>query len=164
MNLRTAVLIGSGLVLVGCATPGEKARSHNVCVQSDTKAATCEQRGVVLFCPVYVYNTTNGPVVYPYTLVVPAREKARIVWHLLEPKTEFLAADGPQELKQESEFEDGGPTDHPEGGGNPGAKGKKYRFHYKNTQPGKTFKYTIKFRSAAGTEFGCDPAITNLSN
>jgi hypothetical protein len=165
MKSTTALLMASGLVLAGCASapPAGTVRA-NSCLQPDTKAMTCEPKGNNLICPVYVYNTPAGIVVYPYTLVVPAREKARIVWHLIEPRTEFLDRDGPQELKRESEFENGGSTDDADGDGAVRPKGKKYRFHYKNSQPGKTFNYTIKFRSTSGTEFFCDPAITNLSN
>ena len=171
MNPRVSIATAAAsTMLAGCCClsppdrtggPG-KTPVAGQCAQANTKAATCEPKGNKLICPVYVYNTPDGTVVFPYRLLVPAREKAIIVWHLAEPKNRFEANDGPLELKTNGEFEEGGPTDDPDGG-SLAARGKKFKIHYKNTVPVTAHSYTIKFRNQSGTEFKCDPIITNES-
>lgn len=135
----------------------------NACLINDTKANTCRSQGSHLVCDLYVYNTPGGTVVYPYTLLVPPRQKAKLVWHLLEPKMKFERADGPQELKQNTEFDDGGPTDDPDGT-IIAASGKRYTVFDKNTV-GRRHEYTIQFRSQqSGTVFRCDPTIENVAD
>ena len=143
--------------------PGAEPRA-NACLIDNTRANTCRSQGGHLVCDLYVYNTPGGTVVYPYTLLVPARQKAKLVWPWIEPKMKFESGDGPIELKRNPEFEDGGPTDDPDGT-IIARSGKKYTVFDKNTV-GKRHAYTIQFRSSqqSSTEFSCDPYIENEAN
>lgn len=134
------------------------------CLLGNTEEMTCEPRPWGASCPVYVFETPGGTVVYPGTLKVPKNLRgARIVWHLLEPKASFDTGDGPQGLTS-TQFEDGGATNDPEGGGAVSTSGKKYRFVYKNIGAAPPYKYTVRYHNGQGALVQCDPNITNEAN
>lgn len=163
MKFRTSsATLTASVLLLGCSTMGNQEGAKSTagsCIQANTKAETCEMKGGALFCPIYVFNTPSGTVVFPYKLKVPAGVKARLVWRLLEPKSQFIADDGPQELKNNSEFEDGSPSADDDG--TISANGQRYKITYKNRLASTTHSYTIQFRNQGGTVFKCDPTITN---
>jgi len=135
-----------------------------------TELRTCTKRGASdnWVCDVFVYNVKPMPVVLPYTLITPKPEEAKnlkIVWHLIDPydEFEFHQGDGPQELKNNKEFEDFGSVNRVDDAAS-SAKGSKYRMNYKNTDVGTEHWYTIQFRNKKGQVFSCDPNIVNSGN
>jgi hypothetical protein len=171
----TVVALAVAAMLLGCSAPAEMARQQTtaVCGLSNTKEQACrvfkvgdKQRAI---CHAYVFTVGRDepPVVYPHTLVVPRQTETVIVWHLAQPRMEFLQEDGPQWSEKDSEFEPGQPTDDSDGGdAAPSAnKGRNYRVKYKNSVPNKSSKYVIQFRdSKLGTVYRCDPVINNEGN
>lgn len=164
-NTKTALAVSICLpALLGCGSTPDQPRAASAapsCLLSNTVAETCEPQGNQLICPVYVFSTPNGPAVFPYRLNVPRGREARIVWHLLEPRARFLRADGPRDLNNNSEFDQGSPSNDHDGGNDSGANGRKYKFRYKNMVTSATHDYTIFYRSGTGQEVSCHPTITN---
>lgn len=135
------------------------------CLQADTTADTCSKRsGGVWVCDVHVYSTPGGPVVYPYTLLVPrAAVKPTIVWHLLEPGSAFRTDDGPLELKEDTNFTGGAPSASAAGASMSLKKQRRYRIVQKVVAPGASHHYSIQYVDPAGNVRKCDPNINNQS-
>lgn len=135
------------------------------CLQADTTANTCSKRsGGVWVCDVHVYSTPGGPVVYPYTLLVPrAAVKPTIVWHLLEPGATFRTDDGPLELKEKPVFAGGSPSSSALGSSSSSKPRPRYRIQWKQVVAGSSHDYTIQYVDAAGNVRKCDPNINNQS-
>lgn len=169
-SLTATALVGT-LALAGCPSAPQQpstAVSAAVCGLSQTEGNTCMVRGNRRFCHIFAGALADGrPYVFPHTLNVPrgsaGNRQTTIVWHLLDPRFVFTPADGPLELKTNNpEFEQGGPTESPEGDPENVATARRYRITFKN-EAQSTHNYRIAFRQG-GNLITCDPRITNAGD
>ncbi len=168
----STLLAGCSIFCPTCPTPTptpDQSVSAGKCLQANTKASTCEQRAGVQVCTLYVYSvpasagTPASAVVYPYTLVVPPRQPAVIVWHLVEPRARFRVGDGPLNITKPREFENARPTEAADGALSAPAvaSGRNFRIDYKNAEQSIKSEYKIQYHTGTGTRVECDPVITN---
>jgi hypothetical protein len=143
------------------------APATNTCALANTEGATCVRRlflGVI--CHAFVGVTSSGDLyVYPHILNVTKASgldvKRTLVWHLVDPRLQFTMDDGPYNFTRPNQFENGGPTNDPDGGAeNPGPK-RRYRVTFLNTVAAPNDYHIAVRKSDDGTVLTCDPRITN---
>lgn len=171
MNYKTVLLgLTAAYASLGCSTTAERTSAAGlpVCLISGTAQATCDTSGV---CPVYVFNSKDGPVVFPYRLRLPRDKPLKIVWRLLDSST-FTVDDGPKDIvntrnpsmRSDLQFSGGTPATDPTGS-NPARAGQYYRLDYKSGNSSQGWRYSIQFRDAfTGQVFKCDPVIDDEGN
>lgn len=137
------------------------------CQFAGTKARTCVVRGNKAVCNIYVGEIGGRTHVYPDILSVPANAgKVVVIWHLQVPGAKFIKSateeDGPHwKGNSAGEFEDGEPTEDPDGAQQGRSEGRRYRIQFKNgpTSPG-PHAYIIQYRRGGDIK-RCDPQIVS---
>lgn len=167
--LLAAALPGCSLVKSSPAAPAPSSAAQpgsltaGPCALAGTKGRTCVTRGNKNVCNVYVGAIGGQTFVFPSELSVSKDEpKTVIVWHMLVPGAGFVRdSDGPLWKGSSSQFDEGGPTDDPDGAHQNKPAAKRFRIVFKNDAGAASHSYSIKYHDSLNNPQQCDPLIVS---